>query len=570
MNLDDETETLTLRSACSRCHGHKLRCVQVRGAQGCVRCTRAGVKCVVRPSKRARQNHAQGLEQGKKSTGLESSSSRDASRSGCRCMEQEQSVAASPSVRIAETVEMGQSRLNDLPLTPHTPANDFDVISYWETFESEDHSSSLSALEEEGNLNGLHLPREDLCFQPEIQVDVDVDVNCAALDPRSLSLLLPSPASTDSSREWNSHRQSKHSYAAHEGGSDYFSQRGTTTRTTAATTQKCEEQDRGGKTSTVSDWVARVFTLNAKLHEHQRGMRTFIETCQRGFVEFNSPAMPLGPDALNELSPTLSTGIFLETTLGLAMELLALVSEEVPSSSAEQVLQRAGTYADADQASRSTTAQSSDLLSTVGQRVVASSLEDSADFLLMLSCYTRLLGIFSSVFKCFHQIITANCASSQSNPTHALDYVLTYLPKVYIGTLSFQTNPRLALTMVVDLVQNMVAELTRSMMRIVQFVDSRNVDASTTSAGTQMPEQEGLVDCSLEQKAQVSDSIHSPSRARANLKASKGCGERLSLPDRECAAASSEGVLIDSWRTTIQTVSSTASSTIRVLKDAIV
>jgi hypothetical protein len=117
MNLDDEAETLTLRSACSRCHGHKLRCVQVRGAQGCVRCTRAGVKCVARPSRRVRQNQRQGWEHGKKNTRLEHSSSRGASRSGCRCMEQGQSVVASPSVQIAETVDMGQSRLNDLPLT---------------------------------------------------------------------------------------------------------------------------------------------------------------------------------------------------------------------------------------------------------------------------------------------------------------------------------------------------------------------------------------------------------------------------------------------------------------------
>jgi hypothetical protein len=117
MNLDDETETLTFRSACSRCHGHKLRCVQVRGAQGCVRCMRAGVKCVARPSKRVRQNQRQGREQGKKSTRLEHGSRRSGSRSGCKCMEQEQSVALSPSVVIADAVEMGQPRLNDLPLT---------------------------------------------------------------------------------------------------------------------------------------------------------------------------------------------------------------------------------------------------------------------------------------------------------------------------------------------------------------------------------------------------------------------------------------------------------------------
>jgi hypothetical protein len=249
------------------------------------------------------------------------------------------------------------------------------------------------------------------------------------------------------------------------------------------------------------------------------------------------------------------------------MELLALVSEEIPSSSSEQVPQRSriDADADADQASRSTTAQSSDLPSAVGQRVLTSSLENSADLLLMLSCYTRLLGIFSSVFECFHQIIITDAASS----THALNHIHTFLPKVYIGAVSFQTNPRLALSVVLDSVQNMVAELTRGMMRVVQFVDNRNDDESTTSAGTQMPEEEGLVDCSLEQKARVSDSTHSPSRARAISQASKGCGEALSLPDRECAAAGSEGVLIDSWRRTIHTVSSTALNAIRVLKEAI-
>jgi hypothetical protein len=402
-----------------------------------------------------------------------------------------------------------------------------------------------------------------------MHVDVDVDMNCAALDPATLSVLLPSPASTDSSREWNSHPQSTHPNAAHGDGSDYFSQSGTAT----ATTQKCEEQDPENNTGAASDWVAGDFTLNTKVGEHQRAMRTFIEACQRGFlVELDTHASPFGCNTPNELSPTLSTFTFMETTLRLATELLALVSEDMPSSS-EQVEQRTRADADADlEASRSNSAQSSDFPSTRGQPVIASSssLEDTANILLLLSCYTRLLCIFSSVFKCFHHTLTANCASLQSNPNHALGYILTYLPKLYIGTLSFQANPRLALRMVLDSVQNIVAELTRGMMRVVQFVD-RNDDESITSPKKQMPEEEGLVDCSLEQKAQVSDSTHSPSRARANLKASKGCGEPLSLPDRECAAAGSEQrALLDSWRTTIHTVSSTASNTIMVLKEAIV
>ncbi|KAL2799945.1 hypothetical protein BJX66DRAFT_210126 [Aspergillus keveii] len=562
MNLDDEAETLTLRSACSRCHGHKLRCVQVRGAQGCVRCTRAGVKCVARPSKRVRQNQRQGWEHGKKNTRLEHSSSRGASRSGCRCMEQGQSVAASPSVRIAETVEMGQSRLNDLPLTPHTPANDFDVISYWETFESEDQSSSLPTLEEGGNLSGLHLSREDLGFQPAMHVDVDVDMNCAALDPATLSVLLPSPASTDLSQEWNRHPQSTESSTAHENGNDYFSPR----ETTSATTQKCEEQDRESNTHTASDWVAGVFTLNAKVGEHQRAMRTFIEAYQRGFVEFsiNSPAMALGSNPPMELSPNLGACTFLETILHLAMELLAFVSEEIPAS-LESDLERSDTQS--SQASRNT------IVAATGHftKTTTLALEDTANILLMLSCYTRLLGLFSSVFEGFHHTILANPVSSESS-CQALDYIHIFLPKMYIGTVSLQKNTRLALRMVLDSVQNMVAELTRGMMRVVQFVD-RNDDGSTTSAGTQMPEEEGLVDRSLGQKTQVSDLTGSLSRTGMEIKVRKDCGgdpsSSTTLSEGE-SGTSSKGVLLNSWQTTIQTVSSTALDTIIKLKDTIV
>jgi hypothetical protein len=143
---------------------------------------------------------------------------------------------------------------------------------------------------------------------------------------------------------------------------------------------------------------------------------------------------------------------------------------------------------------------------------------------------------------------------------------------MYIGTVSLQTNTRLALRMFLDSVQNMVAELTRGMMRVVQFVD-RNDDGSTTSAGTQMPEEEGLVDRSLGQKTQVSDLTGSLSRTGMEIKVRKDCGgdpsSSTTLSDGE-GGTSSKGVLLNSWQTTIQRVSSTALDTIRKLKDTIV
>jgi hypothetical protein len=52
--MDVESEN-TPRSACYRCHSQKLRCVQARGQNDCVRCSRVGAVCVTRPSKRVRQ-----------------------------------------------------------------------------------------------------------------------------------------------------------------------------------------------------------------------------------------------------------------------------------------------------------------------------------------------------------------------------------------------------------------------------------------------------------------------------------------------------------------------------------
>jgi hypothetical protein len=202
----------------------------------------------------------------------------------------------------------------------------------------------------------------------------------------------------------------------------------------------------------------------------------------------------------------------------------------------------------------------------------------------MLSCSTRLLGIFSSVFTCFHQILITDSAQSELK----LNHIHTFLPKVSIGPVPVHgSSSRLTLAMVLDSAQNVVAELTAGMMRAVQVVVDGDEDGlSTTLEETQIPGQEGLRDCALQRGGrQLSGPIGrlGRGRGRTETRVSKSRGNGippLSAPSSSssaergcgcgCAASSAaEGLFTPPWQPTIRMVSATALEAIRVLKEAI-
>jgi hypothetical protein len=86
-------------------------------------------------------------------------------------------------------------------------------------------------------------------------------------------------------------------------------------------------------------------------------------------------------------------------------------------------------------------------------------LEDQANRLLLLSCYTRLLNIFCEFFGCLQSLLSDRRAVQTSMEMSS--FLTSILPCIKVGFFSVETIPKLQAIMVVDFAESLVNDIYR-------------------------------------------------------------------------------------------------------------
>lgn len=467
--MDGEPEE-TPRSACYRCHSQKLRCVQIRGRKDCVRCSRAGGECVTRPSKRIRQGKASAMRKEKVSP---------EALSACDSNLGELFTYG----KVGPTGELKHEKDHRCILIPGLAhaydLNGFDSIPSDECLDV-DHHLQLPTVENFDSVIGS--------TEPSLSGMDFIENQSAALNTAPLPMELV--------QEWNNQQDS-----AQDSGGD---------RSYQSNSEEGQE----------SDWIGALFSLNAKLDQNQRATMKFIETCQKGFVNFEAsqskPKFQLNSGW--EFTTAQPTCPF-ERIFDLSMQLLLLIDKASRPMIRTDGANNSLTQFDPFPANGRIDQADSEPLVYLG---------DKANLFLLLSCYTRLLGSFCSVFECFHWILTSN--EDQNSPDRAVRYIHSFLPRIQMGDVTLCVNPRFDLAMVLNSAENTLNELNKSIQKA--FVEKR-LDRPDR------PFPKGI-DCLIEQPG------GSPSSDQGGL-----------------------SEVAHSWQTTIQDVSSPVLKMIDALKEVI-
>ncbi|KAB8077311.1 hypothetical protein BDV29DRAFT_62148 [Aspergillus leporis] len=114
-------------------------------------------------------------------------------------------------------------------------------------------------------------------------------------------------------------------------------------------------------------------------------------------------------------------------------------------------------------------------------------LGDKANLLLLLSCYTRLLGSLCSMLECFNRIIAT---SNKDSSDHAIRYIHSFLPRIQMGEVPLCANPRFDLAMVLNSAESTLIELNECIRKKL-LVNTLKIPPADMPAM--------LMDCILEQ-----------------------------------------------------------------------
>jgi len=408
--------------ACYRCHSQKLRCIRPRDEMDCRRCTRAGIDCVARPSIRTRHSrNAKALQETlsvstpphlRGSSAVLPLPSVDVSKNSACVF----SVILKPGENILTNFPAGHTSSNDgdnVLLPPSLSWNDVDFENEFSLSELEtgcqggfqtdsaidEHFRIPSSIQSPSNTNSCDWCGRiedsepfatDHVFSTTVQTDsqrIDINDSSRREDVTSKPQLDPSLRPRSSFR--------KEIVFASGGSSLSLSD----SNWNLGHSDEAVLSDHAMKTPPAEeDWVGSLASLNSRLLGHRKEVADFI-------ISMKSSTTPLTPWSPGQVFPSqpacsaesrqISRSWILDKSFSLALQLVRLLDHStVADVDEDNLFGIPATCRDGCWSRHHTTATRPNRMH-----------EDYANRLLLLSCYSRLLDIFSEFFACLQSML---------------------------------------------------------------------------------------------------------------------------------------------------------------------